>query len=96
LLFVFKIYFEDLDNIIYSILFLKPSNNNSAHLIKGIRTFFIEGKINSYKRIGPHNLDILSMIIGTLLGDAHLEKRKGGIGTRLILEQNSRNVEYLM
>jgi hypothetical protein len=36
------------------------------------------------------------MIIGSTLGDSHLEKRKNGIGTRVIFEQSNRNVEYLM
>jgi hypothetical protein len=53
-------------------------------------------RLNSMKRIGPHNLDILSLIIGSTLGDSHLEKRAGGIGTRVIFEQSNKNVEYLM
>ena len=48
------------------------------------------------KRIGPHNKDIVSLIVGSTLGDSHLEKRAGGIGTRVIFEQSSKNVEYLM
>jgi hypothetical protein len=36
------------------------------------------------------------MIISSTLGDTHLEKRKNGIGTRIIFEQSNRNVEYLM
>jgi len=60
------------------------------------RFFHIEGKINSNKRIGPHNVDILQVIIGSLLGDGHLEKRNKSIGTRLIIEQTNKNVEYLM
>lgn len=60
------------------------------------RSFHIEGKINSNKRIGPHNIDIVQVIIGSLLGDGHLEKRNKGIGTRLIIEQTNQNVEYLM
>lgn len=51
---------------------------------------------NSLKRIGPHNEDIISLIIGSTLGDSHLEKRKSGKGTRVIFEQCSKNVEYLM
>lgn len=53
-------------------------------------------RLNSMKRIGPHNVDILSLIIGSTLGDSHLEKRVGGIGTRVIFEQSNKNVEYLM
>lgn len=36
------------------------------------------------------------MIIGSLLGITHLEKRKNGVGTRIIFEQSNKNVEYLM
>jgi ubiquinol-cytochrome c reductase cytochrome b subunit len=53
-------------------------------------------KLTSKERIGPHNIDIISIIIGSTLGDTHLEKRKNGIGTRVIFEQSNRNVEYLM
>ena len=48
------------------------------------------------QRIGPHNIDILSIIIGSVLGDTHLEKRQKGVGTRIIFEQSNKNVEYLM
>lgn len=53
-------------------------------------------KLTSMERIGPLNIDIISMIIGSTLGDTHLEKRKNGIGTRVIFEQSNNNVEYLM
>jgi hypothetical protein len=51
-------------------------------------------KINGNQRIGPHNFDIISLIIGSLLGDSHIEKRNKGF--RLIFEQSNNNVEYLM
>jgi hypothetical protein len=71
--------------------------NMSVILIKLNKRFFhIEKKIHSHKRIGPHNLDIIEIMIGSLLGDGHLEKRVKGIGTRLIVEQTNQNVEYLM
>lgn len=35
-------------------------------------------------------------MIGSTLGDSHLEKRTNGIGTRIIFEQSNKNVEYLM
>lgn len=60
-----------------------------------MRHFFTKN-IKSLNRIGPHNEDTLSLIIGSVLGDSHLEKRKVGIGTRIIFEQCSDNVEYLM
>ena len=53
-------------------------------------------KLSSLNRIGPHNIDILSIIIGSTLGDTQLEERKNGIGTRVIFELSNKNVEYLM
>lgn len=55
-----------------------------------------ETKIRSDKRIGPHNIDIISLIVGSTLGDTHLEKRNKGLGSRVIFEQSNKNVEYLM
>jgi hypothetical protein len=52
------------------------------------------GKIRSNKRIGPHNKDVIECLIGSLLGDAHMEKR--GDRVRFKIEQTNRNVEYLM
>lgn len=53
-------------------------------------------RLRSDLRIGPHNEDVISVIIGSILGDSHLEKKKNGIGTRIIFEQCNRNVEYIM
>ena len=53
-------------------------------------------KLSSLNRIGPHNIDIISLIIGSVLGDSHLEKRNKGLGTRIKFEQSNKNVEYLM
>jgi ubiquinol-cytochrome c reductase cytochrome b subunit len=55
-----------------------------------------ERKLLSSERIGPHNNDIISIIVGSTLGDTHLERRKNGKGTRIIFEQCNKNVEYLM
>lgn len=72
------------------------SLENFSSLIIFTRQFHLQGKIHSHKRIGPHNINILEIMIGLLLGDGHLEKRSGAIGCRLIVEQTNRNVEYLM
>lgn len=53
-------------------------------------------RLRSYQRIGPHNIDIISIIIGALLGDGHMENRGQGLGVRVKFEQSSKNVEYLM
>jgi len=54
----------------------------------------MKSKIKSLNRIGPHNFDILSLIFGSMLGDSTTEKH--GNGTRIILQQESNNMEYLM
>lgn len=51
--------------------------------------------LKSFERIGPHDRDVLSVIIGSLLGDSNAEKRSLR-GTRIRFSQCSKNVEYLM
>ena len=61
--------------------------------------FDITSKVSRLKgilRIGPHNKDVLSIIFGSLLGDAHSEKRLIGLGTRISFFQESVHVEYLL
>jgi ubiquinol-cytochrome c reductase cytochrome b subunit len=72
-------------------LFKVSISNNITSLI-------LEKKVRilsfSSCRIGPHNLDILSIIYGGLLGDAHGEKRQGGNGTRITFQQESIHNSY--
>ena len=68
--------------------------------------FHTEAKIPSTMRIGPHNKEVLSFMIGTLLvfnplvlrpkGRWSFRKRENSLGCRLIIEQSSSHVEYLM
>ena len=51
-------------------------------------------KIRSRNRIGVHNYDILSIIFGSLLGDAHAEKH--GNGTRISFYQENTHKDYLL
>lgn len=53
-------------------------------------------KLRGESRIGPHNMDILSIIMGSLLGDAHAEKRLMGKGTRITFYQEASHVKYLL
>jgi ubiquinol-cytochrome c reductase cytochrome b subunit len=53
-------------------------------------------RLRGLKRIGPHNKDILSVIFGSLLGDAHGEKRLNGQGTRISFNQEASHVEYIL
>ena len=61
------------------------SDSKSKHTAK---------KIRADKRIGPHNFDILSILFGSLLGDAHAEYR--GKGTRICFYQEAKHSAYLM
>ena len=60
------------------------SNISKASRLKGIY------------RIGPHNIDILSIIFGSLLGDAHGEKRLLGGGTRITFFQEDSHINYIL
>jgi ubiquinol-cytochrome c reductase cytochrome b subunit len=51
-------------------------------------------KTPALHRIGPHNSDIISVIVGNLLGDGWGENRVGN--TRFHIHMGSPNVEYLM
>lgn len=55
-----------------------------------------KSRIKGIKRIGPHDKEIYSIIFGSLLGDAHAEKRNGGLGTRISFYQESSHVSYLL
>jgi ubiquinol-cytochrome c reductase cytochrome b subunit len=61
--------------------------------------FNIKPKISRLKgmhRIGPHNKDVISIIIGSLLGEGHGEKRLLGKGTRFNFYQEAVHVKYLL
>jgi len=53
-------------------------------------------RIRADKRIGPHNLDILSIFFGSLLGDGHAERQIKGNGTRITFYQEASHVSYLL
>ncbi len=55
---------------------------------------FSKPRIPSEKRIGPHNYNILSILIGSLLGDGHMER--DGNGSRFSFYQAKVNGEYLL
>ena len=51
-------------------------------------------RTKSHLRIGPHNYNVISIIIGALLGDAFAEKH--GNGTRICFQQEHTNSAYLL
>lgn len=60
---------------------------------KRIQRCFYTKRLQACQRIGPHNLDIISTLVGNLLGDSWGEKRVNA--SRFHLHMSSRNVEYL-
>ena len=55
---------------------------------------FSSPRVNPIKRIGPHNSEILSIFIGSLLGDGSLEKSLNG--SRFVYSHVKLNGEYLL
>ena len=50
----------------------------------------------SLKRIGPHNYDILTIIYGSLLGDAQAEKGIIGSDTKITFFQEGSHIKYVL
>ena len=57
-------------------------------------TRFFHTKVKASKRIGPYNEDVLSLLIGSILGDAY-GNRKSGEGTRFYYRQSIVHKDYL-
>jgi ubiquinol-cytochrome c reductase cytochrome b subunit len=55
---------------------------------------FNGSKVRSINRIGPHNIDILSILVGSLLGDGYCEKH--GNGARICFQQEGSHSQYLL
>lgn len=55
---------------------------------------FIIPRTKAQERIGPHDITIISILFGSLQGDSYAERLL--IGTRIVLQQEDSNVEYLM
>jgi hypothetical protein len=54
-------------------------------------------KLHAQQRILVHNIDILSLLFGSLLGNSDAECRNNKIPyIRFILQQENSNVEYLL
>ena len=67
--------------------------NDNSFILSYTLPIFIP-KTRAINKIGPHNQDILSLILGSLLGDSYVEKH--GEGTRINFQQEESNMEYLM
>ena len=69
-------------------------SNNFINLDKFINYKNVNKLLGREMR-GPHNIDIISIIVGSILGDTYLEKRIKGKGTRVIFDLCNINIEYL-
>jgi ubiquinol-cytochrome c reductase cytochrome b subunit len=47
-------------------------------------------------KVGPQNIDVLSLIFGSLLGEAQVEKEISGAGTRISFCQEGLHVKYIL
>jgi hypothetical protein len=79
--------------------FPNPSGVGGEGPLPGVRT--PKGKsplggtrVKAASRIGPHNLDVISVIVGSLLGDCYANKRSVE-GTRLCYRQSTVHKDYL-
>lgn len=61
------------------------------------KRFFFSKNLKSHQRIGPHNLNIISLIVGSLLSSSYMERRSDELdgGVRIIFIKYSDNVESI-
>lgn len=50
--------------------------------------------VRYFNRVGPHDIKILSILFGSLLGDSNAERTK--FSTSIVLQQEDSNMEYIM
>ena len=85
-----------LSSMSFNLLRLLVKHGMSIHTLCNQKRFFFSNKLKSKERIGPHNLDVISLIVGSLLTNTYLEKRKNGLAIRITFVKCSNNVEFLM
>nr|YP_009517229.1 LAGLIDADG homing endonuclease [Myochromella boudieri]AYE93142.1 LAGLIDADG homing endonuclease [Myochromella boudieri] len=69
-------------------------NNYFLFRVTNQKLYYHISNIRAINRIGPHNEDILSVIIGSILGDAYASNRTGE-GVRICYRQSIQHREYL-
>ena len=88
--------YESLFNIIEFNFFEELELYQLSLPLMGNNLSLQRSRIRADKRIGPHNKIVLDIIFGSLLGDAHAERRKIGNGTRVTFYQEGVHVSYLL
>jgi len=78
--------------ILYRIIniYALGENNLNNYFLREFNTLNLRAK----NRIGPHNQDVISLIIGSLLGDAYCNKRLI-VGSRICFRQSNIHKDYL-
>jgi hypothetical protein len=86
--------------LLFNLAQVKKINPKSGLVIKNYNKLKINSlrsfhtKVKASKRIGPHNVDVLSVLVGSLLGDCY-GNRKSVEGTRFCYRQSIIHKEYL-
>lgn len=70
-------------------LFAKSTENTNFKILP-----FSSEKVPSTKRIGPHNYEVLCILMGSLLGDGH--KEKDGNGSIFCFYQKGEHIDYVL
>ena len=89
LMHLLTIHQHGLDKLGPKLLYMKSSSS----FLKA-KLAYILPNIRSGMRIGPHNEDIISVLVGSLLGDGHAERLQSG-GVRFRFRQRVAHKEYL-
>lgn len=78
--------------------FFNFDNEIGQPFIASLACFSTRNRLRAIKRIGPHNYDVLCIIIGSLLGDMSGTLIPGKVlnSVRFGLEQSIKNIAYLM
>ncbi len=66
---------------------------NTFGVVLNIYLPFGGPKLKTTQRVGPHNIDLISVLMGNMLGDGHGELRSGA--PRFSQHMSSKNREYL-
>jgi hypothetical protein len=80
-------------NTYYFPIVLKQ-NSNYFCFILSLNLAFIIPNIRAVNRVGPHHEDIISVLVGSLLGDGHGERLSNG-GVRFTFKQSDIHKDYL-
>jgi hypothetical protein len=90
---LYLIFFINIDYFSALPLLLFKQDYNNIYYIISVNLAFIIPNIRAIKRIGPHNEDIISVLVGSLLGDCHAERLNNG-GVRFTFKQSNIHKNY--